>query len=573
MGKPHPPVFVSATSVDLARVREVIRDALLEVGCHPVIQQHFSTGQGDITSKEARDVAESKAVIHVAGRYYGKEPGLRNVERGRRSYTQLEYDIAVELGKPLYVFLATDAFYADSTNFLTFPLPEEDQEAIKLQQKHREKLRKGNCLYYEFSSLDEVRELVLKLPERSDSWHMLFQQERRYHLLTLTSALLMVGAIAVFAWHRSERMSRQLDTIRETSLTKDQIRDLLKEVQSSDEGRGVDLDLQLAALASRHGLTEQQLQQSFKEFVRQYELDKTPSAEDTQLRNVAAKFIMQGFSADEFADYVEKLQFSEWEPDFVVLHHTVMPTLSQWMTDPPRRLASMRDFVVKGRGWSGGPHLFIDETKIWVFNSLTTPGIHASTWNKQSIGIEMVGNYDDQILPDSVRDLTVAAIAILDKKLELPAESLRFHGEQGKNNCPGKNVSKEVLVERIGEKLRDGTSSSVVNPDPVKPPSDSTNSSTPPVVDPWKGIAPDTRKKVVGIFVGQLGVIESEITPTARLVEDLGGDSLDCVEIVMAIEDEFGISLPDDSVAGVKTVGDFARVIEIESAKAKSPDQ
>ena len=58
-------------------------------------------------------------------------------------------------------------------------------------------------------------------------------------------------------------------------------------------------------------------------------------------------------------------------------------------------------------------------------------------------------------------------------------------------------------------------------------------------------------KKIVG---GQLGVDEEEITPNASFVDDLGADSLDTVELVMAFEEEFGIEIPDDDAEKIITV-------------------
>ena len=64
-----------------------------------------------------------------------------------------------------------------------------------------------------------------------------------------------------------------------------------------------------------------------------------------------------------------------------------------------------------------------------------------------------------------------------------------------------------------------------------------------------------TFEKVKDIVVEQLGVKEGEVKSEARFVEDLGADSLDVVELVMAFEDEFGIDIPDEEVGEIKTVG------------------
>ena len=62
----------------------------------------------------------------------------------------------------------------------------------------------------------------------------------------------------------------------------------------------------------------------------------------------------------------------------------------------------------------------------------------------------------------------------------------------------------------------------------------------------------------VQMIVGnQLGVEEKSLVPEANLLDDLGADSLDVVELVMALEEEFGIEVPDDDVENIRTVGDI----------------
>ena len=77
-----------------------------------------------------------------------------------------------------------------------------------------------------------------------------------------------------------------------------------------------------------------------------------------------------------------------------------------------------------------------------------------------------------------------------------------------------------------------------------------------------------TFDKVKKIIVEQLGVDESEVTPEASITDDLGADSLDQVELVMAFETEFGIDIPDEEGEKIKTVGDAVQKIEaVEAAK------
>ena len=68
--------------------------------------------------------------------------------------------------------------------------------------------------------------------------------------------------------------------------------------------------------------------------------------------------------------------------------------------------------------------------------------------------------------------------------------------------------------------------------------------------------------KVKSIIVEQLGVDEEEVTPDASFVDDLGADSLDTVELVMAFEEEFGIEIPDEDAEKIVTVGDAVQYIK-----------
>lgn len=63
-------------------------------------------------------------------------------------------------------------------------------------------------------------------------------------------------------------------------------------------------------------------------------------------------------------------------------------------------------------------------------------------------------------------------------------------------------------------------------------------------------------QKVKQIIVEQLGVDEAQVDDTASFVEDLGADSLDIVELVMAMEEEFGIEIPDEDAEKIQTIGD-----------------
>ena len=68
--------------------------------------------------------------------------------------------------------------------------------------------------------------------------------------------------------------------------------------------------------------------------------------------------------------------------------------------------------------------------------------------------------------------------------------------------------------------------------------------------------------KVKDIIVEQLGVKPEEVVPEASFVDDLGADSLDTVELVMAFEEEFGAEIPDEDAEKLQTVGDAIKYVE-----------
>lgn len=75
------------------------------------------------------------------------------------------------------------------------------------------------------------------------------------------------------------------------------------------------------------------------------------------------------------------------------------------------------------------------------------------------------------------------------------------------------------------------------------------------------------KDKVRDIIVEQLGVNAEKVTPEASFIEDLGADSLDTVELVMAFEEEFSVEVPDEDAEKLKTVGDVIDYIEENAQK------
>ena len=76
-----------------------------------------------------------------------------------------------------------------------------------------------------------------------------------------------------------------------------------------------------------------------------------------------------------------------------------------------------------------------------------------------------------------------------------------------------------------------------------------------------------SQDKVKQIIADQLGVKKEEVTDGAKFVDDLGADSLDTVELVMALEEEFGIEIPDEDAEKMISVGDAIKYIDEKAAK------
>lgn len=75
-------------------------------------------------------------------------------------------------------------------------------------------------------------------------------------------------------------------------------------------------------------------------------------------------------------------------------------------------------------------------------------------------------------------------------------------------------------------------------------------------------MAENITEKVTEIIVEQLGVSADQVKPESNLIDDLGADSLDAVELVMAVEEEFGIEVPDEEAEKLRSVGDIVSHVE-----------
>jgi acyl carrier protein len=80
-------------------------------------------------------------------------------------------------------------------------------------------------------------------------------------------------------------------------------------------------------------------------------------------------------------------------------------------------------------------------------------------------------------------------------------------------------------------------------------------------------VGTSVRDRVIEIVCEQMGQSKEKVSETTSFINDLGADSLDTVELVMELEDEFDLSIPDEEAEKIKTVGDAVKYIEEHSAK------
>lgn len=159
----------------------------------------------------------------------------------------------------------------------------------------------------------------------------------------------------------------------------------------------------------------------------------------------------------EFDAYVKSLKWAgAFRPSLIVIHHTAAPSLAQrpngWT---PVHMQNLRSYYGGQLGWSAGPHLFTDDDQIWTFTPMTERGIHAVSFNRNGIGIEMLGDYDSED-PWSGRGLkvlqtTASAVRSLMSALNVGKDAIRFHRDDPKTSktCPGTKISKADFLSLI----------------------------------------------------------------------------------------------------------------------------
>lgn len=178
-----------------------------------------------------------------------------------------------------------------------------------------------------------------------------------------------------------------------------------------------------------------------------------------------AKFpiIKRKFSPGSFQPYCGGIGNQPWVQR-IVLHNTDAPSLASRPGGilTSEHIDNLHHYYAVGKGWSGGPHLFVDTTGIWVFNPLDDPGVHSMSYNSSSWGVEMLGDYETESFTSglglSVSQNASAAVAILARTLgwsDVNGGRLILHKEDPAttHDCPGKNVIKADFVGQVNRDL------------------------------------------------------------------------------------------------------------------------
>ena len=266
-------VFISAVTRELGSVRKLVKKGLEDNDYHAVEQDNFPPDYRDLVDKLRERIDSCDAVVHIAGHCYGAEPRQRPPDAPRRSYTQLEYEIAVELGKPVYVFLTGD-------NFPTDPHVPEPSEFQELQEAHRRRLTSTGRDYNPTASIEQldqkIRSLQLKVDQLGEELQQVDQQVavhggrlRRWLVALAVVSLAGLGTVGYVGWRQQVEHRAQ-----EQEWTK-------QERERTEQERE-----RIAAEAARkEAQTIQQVQQDFAErFLHQLLTDKQITAEDARQR-------------------------------------------------------------------------------------------------------------------------------------------------------------------------------------------------------------------------------------------------------------------------------------------------
>ena len=293
----RPEIFVSATSQDLRTCRQLIKEALLTLGCVPVEQTNFPPDTRTVREMLRVKITACDAVVHVAGEVFGAEPSARDPAEPRRSYTQLEYELAVALGKPVYVFVCGAAFPYDEH-------PPEDAERQALQQQHRARLQQSDHIYTPVGSRDELALRVHALQTRVEALSGELKKTRSWLGRGLAIGLVALALLGGGIWWLKTRADRTESKVTQLETELEKQRRYLKSVadaftEQQSQLRQLKLtddeifNRAVASVASREKVTAAELRSGIDLFVAVVRADPKADFYDRAL----AEFAQKNFAA------------------------------------------------------------------------------------------------------------------------------------------------------------------------------------------------------------------------------------------------------------------------------------
>ena len=182
------------------------------------------------------------------------------------------------------------------------------------------------------------------------------------------------------------------------------------------------------------------------------------------------------WKCDEFEKYITSIKDTLGWADSVTIHHMAFPDLGMRPDGLTlQHMRNLRSYYENELGWSAGPHLFVDDHYISGMSGLHRRGVHAVSFNANSIGIEMLGSYDkgdnDPFNGRGylVLNRTAKAVAILLKAMGLKAtkDTIHFHRDDPRTSktCPGTAIEKDWFVSLVkSHEDEDGGDDDVVIP-------------------------------------------------------------------------------------------------------------
>ena len=287
----RPEIFISATSKDLASCRQLVRDALLTLGCVPVTQDHFAPDARTVREMLRVRIAACDAVIHLAGECYGAEPFERAPNEPRRSYTQMEYDMARELKKPVYTFICAPDFPYEAHE-------PEPAELRALQDAHRAALQSRDDLYQPVTSAQDLALHVRELQTRVELLTRDLRQTRSWLGRGVAVALVALASIGAGLFVLHQHAQRAEAKMVQVSDELDRYRQAIKAVADTygkdiQPGRKLTdqekFDRALAAVAEQEKISVGELNTWMAVFVAQVRANPGADFYDRALADFAEK--------------------------------------------------------------------------------------------------------------------------------------------------------------------------------------------------------------------------------------------------------------------------------------------